>query len=1080
MATNLSYIIAIGASAGGMEEIHHFFDNTPLDAVSYVIVQHLSPDFKSRMVELLKKHSKLKVQEAEENMQVEENHVYFIPNKNYMTIDSEGKLHLTEKESMKRPHLTVDVFLYSLAEAYGKKAIAVILSGTGTDGTKGVVAVKKAGGMVIAADPAYTEFDAMPASAIATGVVDYVLEPKQMPAVIAGFVKSEGALPAIIYESIDEKQIVKDILELINARLPLDFSDYKPATIFRRIKRRAQYHNLDNLEKYYSLLQEDPHEIQALAQDFFISVTAFFRDPEAFEFIEKNVIPEIIASREAGGEIKLWVSGCATGEEAYSLAILLYEQLKNEDAYTFVRIFATDIDRVALAFAGKGVYNKHVIKNISPERIDTYFTKEGDDYKIDPKIRNMIIFAQHDMVKNPPYCNMDFISCRNLLIYMSPVLQKKIFHMLHFGLKNDGFLLLGPSENVHMDEGGLQLINPKWKIYKNVNAKKKTRFDVFSIPAVIGIQPMPLTKTNGEVYESKITNLTDGINEALINDLNCLVVCTDEENQVLQTYGDTTKYLLQKNFTLNLEELLSKPLALAFNIAKVKALKTGKKVVINGINAQNDFSPVAIKLQVTPLPAIKGKPKMVMSVFSDDEDSEYPQEKGEIYDTDVFASQYAIDREENLHELKEKLYLTNEKLEASVENMQSFNEELLSSNEEMQSANEEMQSLIEELHTVNKDYQLKNRELNEINDDLNNYFRSNQNGQLYVNSDLVLMKFSPGTVKHINLLDTDIGRPISNISTNIRFETIIGDIRDVLKNREKIIREVQAIDGKWYQLTTLPYIQQPDNTIAGAIISFNDITSLKETQKELDKTNKILKLINADLNNFVYSASHDLLGPLGNIESTIAVIKNSQVTQQQLPEYLEMIDTSVKNFKIHLKELAAVGKIEGEMLALEPVDIGALIEDIRFSISDKIASTNAIITLDLEVLTVYFSKKNLRSVLYNLISNAIKYKSDERNPVILIRTRKEDGNVSLSIKDNGAGMPKDKINKIFNLYSRIKLEVEGQGIGLYLAKKIIDAAGGRVIVDSEPGKGSTFTLYFNALGNSAVEPKNNIPVLYKA
>lgn len=836
LAVEPHHIIAIGASAGGMEEINSFFDHTPLDGVSYIIIQHLSSDFKSRMVELLARHSKLLVREAEDGMTVCSNEVYLIPHNKFMTI-RDCVLHLTDKANIKGPHLTINTFFNSLAADSGKKTIGVILSGLGSDGTDGVKNIKKAGGMVIARNPATSAFPSMPSNAIATGVVDFILEPALMPAAIEDYIKNFGIL---FNDSQDDEQSLLAIIELIKERSPLDFTEYKQTTILRRTKRRAAYANFSSLANYLSFLKVTPEETDALAKEFLISVTSFFRDKEAFDLIEDEVLPDIFKKLTPGEELKIWVAGCATGEEVYSMAILVAERLNGAFENTVVKIFATDVDSAALSYGAKGVYPSAVTKNIPAERLEKYFSKEGEAYRVSPALRKMVIFAQHDLVKNPPYCNMHFISCRNLLIYMTSVLQKKIFAMLLFGLRKDGYLFLGSSENPMPILKNLEVVDKKWKIYRNLEAKREITFDAFSLPALLDIKNTPARYTQENNVKNTNPALAEAMNTRLASELGYFAVCINENNQVLKSYGDTAKYLLQKHFTLNLTDLLPRPLAIAFNTLRLKATQTGETVSVGGIRIKQGREIFDVGLSVSPL-EVRGEQKLFMVIFREDNPVSSPKGKEPVlFDEKIYMDQYTANLEEELKELKAQLQSSHERLDAVNENMQSFNEELISANEEMQSTNEEMQSVNEELHTINTDYQLKNKELIEINDDLNNYFRSNINGQLFIDNDMLLMKFSPGTVKQINLQESDIGRPLSNISTNIKFETIRDDIMQVLSTGTVITKEIETNDGKWYQVMTMPYIQRADNKRNGAIITFNDISELKRIQRDLDLSNKML------------------------------------------------------------------------------------------------------------------------------------------------------------------------------------------------------------------------------------------------
>jgi len=534
----------------------------------------------------------------------------------------------------------------------------------------------------------------------------------------------------------------------------------------------------------------------------------------------------------------------------------------------------------------------------------------------------------------------------------------------------------------------------------------------------------------------------------------------NDKKEVIKSYGDTKKYLLPLHFNSYLTELLPKPLAVAFSTLSITALKTNKKTSLSGIKIKSGGVIIKVNMTVKPLSIKKGERLLVVTFTEDTLFNPTPQE-ALVFNEKIYQDQYTVNLEEELNELKDKLLTTVEQLDASNENMQSFNEELLSANEEMQSTNEEMQSVNEELDTINADYQLKNKELLEINDDLNNYFRSNLNAQLFINNDLLLMKFSPATVNLINLLDSDIGRPISNISTNIKFETIIDDIQQVLIKGSVIAKEVETNNGKWYQMRAMPYVHQADNKNSGAIITFNDITEIKKTQQELDQKNKSLLRINADLDNFVLAASHDLLGPLGNIETSISVMNTITLSEPKLFDFINMINTSIKAFRFLITDLATIAKVEGDMIAMENVDINDIINNVEWSLEKKIQESGATIVRDIKSEQIFFSKKNLRSVVYNLISNAIKFKRDEP-PVIKIATGRDGKNTILTVEDNGQGIPKKSLDKIFEMYGRLHQDIEGSGIGLYLAKKIINAASGSIVVESEPGKGTKFIIHFMA------------------
>lgn len=483
------YIVGIGASAGGVEALSKFFDRTPVDRISYVIVPHLSVDFKSRMTEILSMHSKLEVMEATEGIKVEVNKVYLIPNTKYMGIKN-GRLFLIEKSGYKPPHMTIDTFFMSLAEERGNKAIGVILSGVGSDGTKGGRAIQKAGGIVLVQEPTDAKFDGMPNAAIAADYVDYILPVEEMPMAIEQYVQ-EGQTGGHTEEDpvALSDEFLSSVVTLIKEHHPFDFSDYKVPTLQRRIKRRMVHYNLNDEDGYYSFLKKNPQEFEMLINDFLIGVTSFFRNPEAFQILENDVIPQIIGQKAKGEVLKIWVAGCATGEEAYSIAILVKEYLIKAGRNIDVKIFATDINRVALDQASKGVFTDKIVQSVSEERLEKFFEKTEESYRVKPELRKMMIFAHHDLTKNPPYCNIDLISCRNMLIYMKPILQKQVLARLTFGLRKEGFLFLGSSENISVAKDEFLELSAKWKIFQSVKNEQTFRQKGYLNTAITNIQP---------------------------------------------------------------------------------------------------------------------------------------------------------------------------------------------------------------------------------------------------------------------------------------------------------------------------------------------------------------------------------------------------------------------------------------------------------------------------------------------------------------------------------------------------------------------------------------------------------------
>jgi len=1348
------YIIGIGASAGGLEAIHELFDNMPPDtSFSFVIIQHLSPDYKSLMAELLSKHTQMKVTEVEDGMLLMPNCVYVIPNKKHITVKGK-RLRLTEKNVPTVPNNAIDVFFHSLAQDQASCAIAIILSGTGSDGTKGIESVKKMGGMVMVQDPATAKFDGMPNSAIHSGHADFVLPPELMPEEIFNYIR-HGALEKSFstLTTEEEERIVNEILELVRQITIHDFSSYKRHTILRRIMRRMAGHQFNRLDRYLDFLRDNPIEVELLSKEFLIGVTKFFRDGEPFEILEQKIIPEIIDAKLPNDQLKFWVSACSTGEEAYSMAILVSEYLIKAGKELNVKIFASDVDRDAVETASKGCYGKGIEKDVSPERLEAYFLRQGAGYVVSQHLRKMVIFAQHNIIKDPPYSKMDLVSCRNMLIYMNPALQKKILSILHFALNTNGYLFLGTSENPGELSPALVEVSKKWKLYRNVHSSRQQMADVYAPPRYAlpqRNQPAPQTPArparqalNGKIY--------DIFSEAVSEEFGYAGIFVNESHEVIHAVGNYDHYLRlpEKRLNFGLLKMVPDELAVALGVALRKAAKTNAKVSANRVRVPYRGRTRIVKVVVKPyLTQTDAGQRFLFVLLCEEKTNHKPQPDTEVSFTPLSSSELMDDLERELKETKENLHSAVEELETANEELQSSNEELISSNEELQSTNEELQSLNEELHTVNAEHQLKIRELIELNDDLNNYFRSTDIGQIVIDKNLIIRKYTPSVLRLINLIEADIGRPISHFSFNIRYGKLVEDIRYVIRTGQPREAEIQEADGSYYMLRVLPYIRL-DHSLDGAVVTFVnitplkqlnnlldgvlngsmsgimafrnvrdkhgkitdfqwilvndaaarmvgrtkeelqgglllermpgnareglfekyvkvaetghplhlehyydgeginswfetvavrmdegiavtfgdisekrqnqekiirayqdlkraeenlrrlnnelearvaertaalsvseerfrllslatndavwdwnlvtnhlwwnegykimfgqqpedtemgidswanrlhpddrqrvmanlhqvidtgasqwadefrfrrvdagyayvfgrgyvlhneygipsrmlgslvDLTNLKQVQEELLQTNDNLVRINNDLDNFVYTASHDLKAPIINLEGLVKKLaKEVQPDQGRIGFIMELITGTIDTFKKTIQTLTDISRIQKNVSDDESeIDLGELLTDIQTSIRDMIESNEATVKTDFrEVGQVHFSRKNLHSIVHNLLTNAIKYRSPDRKPVARITTEDTGDYVALCVKDNGLGISAEQQKKLFTMFKRFHDHVEGSGVGLYIVKRIIENAGGRIEVESTVGEGSEFTVYF---------PKNN-------
>ncbi|CAA9246431.1 MAG: Multidomain signal transduction protein including CheB-like methylesterase, CheR-like methyltransferase and BaeS-like histidine kinase [uncultured Adhaeribacter sp.] len=912
------YVIGIGASAGGLQALQLLFQNIPQDSVSYVVVQHLSPDNRSMLTEYLAQESVLTVQEIEDGMPVEKNRVYVIPVSKQLII-RDDTLYLTGR-SPETPGLrTVNTFFESLAAAKGNKAIGVILSGTGTDGTDGAAAIKKAGGLVLVQDPETAKFDGMPRSAIQAGYADLVLPPELMPDEIFNFVKIEP-LSQALSELTDDRheETLGRILAIVHDRTGLDFANYKRPTIIRRISRRMAMLNLNNLIDYLDYLQLHPAEIETISKEFLIGVTKFFRDEEAFALIQQKVIPDLIEEKRPKEQLRIWVAGCSTGEEAYSLAILVREYLNAVKKELEVKIFASDIDREALAFAGKGLYPHGNLTTVSPERLETYFTPEEGKYRVRALIRKMVIFSPHNLVSDPPFSKVDLVSCRNMLIYLNPALQKKIISKFHYALQQGGYLFLGSSESLG-DMKFFVEVNKKWRIFRNVQQARPLGLETFST-GITRNNYAPVLPGYARNITPKLTinNVAaEALNETLLEEFKYAAVYVNEDYEVIHAAGDYNSFLTlpDKVLTMNLLKMVPPDLSLQLGSLLRKAGRDEETTHLTNVQVRDKDALRRLNLVVKPYLRDKSPgPKFILVLISEEK-----RELLVVSDPEKFWYEHqnegrVTELEIELQHIKEDLQAVVEQLETANEELQSTNEELLSSNEELQSTNEELQSLNEELHTINAEHQYKIKVLLELDDDLNNYFRSTNISQIFLDRKLMIRKYTPAATQQINLIESDIGRSIYQISNNLQYSGLIEDIRRVIAQAVTVEREVQDKDDTWYQMRILPYLTQ-DNHVDGAIVLFVNINEIKNLHMLrtgiLDSSVSMIQafkavrnaagqivdfewtLLNARAQKFFNTEGDDFVGrrfrrefPGGSrpelFDKLVAVVENGQILDQEL------------------------------------------------------------------------------------------------------------------------------------------------------------------------------------------------------
>ena len=830
------HIVCVGASAGGLEALEKLFFSLPSDlGIAYVVVQHLSPDFESRMEMLLARHTSMEIHRVENGMQVKPNCVYLIPPKMEMVV-SGSKLLLTEKGEQRSLSHPIDQFLRSLASDVGRYSIGVILSGTGSDGSRGIRDVHDAGGLVMAQDVQSAKFDGMPMNAQSTGNVDLVLPPAGIAEAIVRYVR-EGLTP----ETMASEELVAHtadgldrIFQLLNRQHSLDFSHYKATTVGRRVQRRIDLLSLESVDAYVALLEDDPGELNNLYKDLLIGVTKFFRDPAAFEILEKEVIPRALGRLKPGDPFRIWVAGCATGEEAYSIAILMDEALRNRQERREIKIFATDAHHVSLHTAAKGVYPEAALSEMTDERKRRYFNKRRDGYHVSRDLRGYVVFAPHNVIHDAPFTQMDIVTCRNLLIYLQPAAQRKAISMFHFSLKSAGVMFLGPSESPGEIADEFTIINKKWRFYskrRDIRLPVDSRLPLASISDGTSAKITTPTVQTGRIDASLIETY-----DRLLDRKMPPSFLINEKFEMLHTFGGAEKFLKLRSGrpTNSLVELIDDSLKTAVTGAIQHAFRKNDLVKYTGLEIQTSQGKQNLQLTVEPIFDSKSKVNNLLVEF---ETIEVPVSNSSIQklvDMSEMTSERVATLESELRYSQENLQATVEEMETTNEELQAANEELVASNEELQSTNEELHSVNEELYTVNAESQRQVEEIAQSNEDMDNLLATTRVGVIFLDHELYIRRFTPEIGRMFHLVPQDVGRSIEGFAHNLKHDELIDDLKSVIETgREK---ELQVFDRKDnpFIIRMLPY-RSGSEEIKGLVLTLIDVGSLHQAESDLEQ-----------------------------------------------------------------------------------------------------------------------------------------------------------------------------------------------------------------------------------------------------
>ncbi len=1049
-------IVGVGASAGGLEAYRLLLKALPAaTGMAFILVQHLDPTHESMMVELLGSATAMPVLQAADSMAVEADNVYVIPPGTYLALEG-GKLKLSAPLARHGARLPFDFLLKSLAHSAGPRAVCIVLSGSGTDGTIGLASIKAAGGLVIAQDPAEAGFDGMPRSAIATGMVDLVLPVAGIAAALARHQQPYAQPPAAPVPAAPVKDGIGEIIGLLKSSKLHDFTLYKPGTLERRIARRIGLSGLSPADTagYLALLKSNSEEATALADDLLINVTSFFRDPKTFDLLAENTIAELVAQAE-GNAIRLWVAGCSTGEETYTLAMLFCEAITAAGADIKLQIFASDADAQAVTTARGGVYPLSIAAQVSAARLERFFIHEEHGYRVAPSLRASIVFTVQDVLADPPFSKLNMISCRNLMIYLKPEAQVKIIEVFHFSLRAGGLLLLGAAETIGPPDGRFVVISKPARLYRKTSQGPAGHFAFRPVG-----DPSRLTRP-GPSAAVRGPDIAELYRKLVLERYAPAAVMVNRRLECLYTSGPIGSFLqITAGYpTHDLLTLLAPGLRARVKAAIGEVSGTQKPASVPGGRMTQRDENLRFDIDIQPVPA--DPDKFMLFFLTQPRQTQTTVKKGKPQ-----AIEQATTLEHELQTVRADLQLALRSLEIASDEQGALNEEALSVNEEYQSTNEELLTSKEELQSLNEELTALNSQLQETLErsrttlsDLENVLNSSDVATLFLDTGLKIRFFTPAATAMFTVMAGDVGRPLADFRARVQDPALLADAQGVLLNSQSVEAEVQTEDGIWFQRRIQPY-RTHAGTTAGVVITFADITERKVIRSALEAAQRESERANLAKTRFLGAASHDLRQPLQALTLISALLAKSAQDRQQ-GELMTRLDQTVGSMAGMLNALLDINQIDAGIV--QPMPESVPVQDILTKLGREFFYTAAEQGLKLRVAPcgahIYADARLVEQMLRNLLANALKYTP---HGGVLLGCRRQGATLRIEIWDSGIGIPTAQLQEIFEEYRQIdnvaRERSRGLGLGLSIVQRLGELLKHQVRVRSWPGRGSVFSV----------------------